>query len=262
VAKQRITVAIAQVEQSKNLAENLATAQEAVVQAHKARAEMILFPECALTGYGPALHNSTETFASARAVENALKQMRAIAREEQMAIIIGSHLPLGDGWTNSAVLISRSGRITGRYDKAHLYGRDIEYYRAGRARPAPASAHGVKVGLQICFDIRFPEPFRALALAGAQIIVVPSYIHGAKNMWKGPIVTAHAASRAAENGRFLLFANAPGRTQNVSSLIASPRGDIIARARRGARQLLTARLDLTEVNDDFLSARRRDLYPA
>ena len=262
MAKQRITVAIAQIEQSKNLAENLAATQEAVVQAHKAHAKIILFPECALTGYGPAFHSSTKTFASAGAIENALKEIRAIARKKKITIVIGSHLPLGDGWTNSAALINPSGRMTGRYDKAHLYGRDIEYYRAGRARPVPASAQGAKVGLQICFDIRFPEPFRALALAGAQIIVVPSYIHGAKNMWKGPVITAHVASRAAENSRFLLFANASGRTQNVPSLIVNPRGDIIARARRGTRQLLTARLDLTEVNDHFLNSRRRDLYPA
>lgn len=262
-----IAVAIAQIPQSRDISDNLRRIADAVAQARAARADILCLPECALTGYGPAFHKSSAPF-DPSPVASALSQARAMARDADMAILLGAHLLLANtgeaapahGWTNSCLLISPRGRVLTRYDKAHLYGRDPEYYLAGRQRPAVATVRGGRIGIQICFDIRFPEPFRALALAGAHVIVVPSFIHGPRAMWKGPVVAAHVSSRAAENGRFVVFVNAAGPNQNVPSMIADPRGDIILRARRGVRQILTARLRLDHVNNDFLRRRRADLY--
>lgn len=260
MARKRITAGVAQVGQCADVEKNLATIAAAVADARAKRVRLLVFPECALTGYGPRYHASPDLFATGAEVAAGLKAVRAMARQARMAIVLGTHLPLGDGWSNSVVLIGPSGRTMGRYDKAHLYGWGYEYYRAGRERAQPVAACGVKVGMQICFDLRFPEPFRALALAGAQIMVTPSHIHGKGDMWKGPVIEGHAVSRAAENGRFVIFANAAGRTQNAASVMVNPRGEVMARARRGARQLITARIDTAEVNDACLDCRRTDLY--
>ena len=260
--KKRLIAGVAQVGQCGDVAANLATIVLAAEEARGEGVELLVFPECALTGYGPAAHGSLDTFADKAEVAGALKVVRQLARRARMGIVLGTHLPLGDGWSNSVVMIAPSGRTVRRYDKAHLYGRGLEYYRAGRERPQPVTVRGVKVGMQICLDLRFPEPFRALACAGAEVLAVPSHIHGKGEMWKGPVMASHVVSRAAENGRFVIFANAAGRTQNAASVIADPRGEIIARARRGARQVVTARLDLTMVNDRFLQSRREDLYGA
>jgi predicted amidohydrolase len=187
-------------------------------------------------------------------------EVRELARRTGVALLVGAHLPFESGWTNSAFLVGANGRILTRYDKAHLYGDDAKYYLAGRARPQSAAVKGALVASVVCFDFRFPEPFRRLALDGAQAIAVPSHVHGRNDMWKGPVVEGHIRSRAAENGRYVIFANAAGAPQNVPSMIADPRGEVVVMARRGPRAFLTATLDLTRVNDDFLSCRRTDLY--
>ena len=254
-----LVVGIAQVRQSADMRANLAQIAEFVEMARRAGARIVCFPECALTGYGP-VHHASSAGLDPEAVEAAVTQVKKMARTARMAIVVGAHLPLEGGWSNSVLLIDSRSRLVTRYDKAHLYGRDAEFYRAGRARPSVAKVAGVRVGLQICFDIRFPEPFRTLSLEGAQLIFVPSHIHGKADMWKGPVIEAHVRSRAAENGRFVAFANAAGPDQNVPSMVADPRGELIGRCRRKARQLLVARIDLKKVNDEFLMCRRKDLF--
>ena len=255
----QIAIGIAQMRESEDMACNLQEIGRFARRAREAGADILCFPECALTGYGPAYHQSPLDVEPDE-VEAGLADVRRLARETRMAFVLGVQLPLEGGWSNSALLVRPDGRIAARYDKAHLYSLDVEFYRAGRALARVATAKRARIGMQICFDVRFPEPFRQLSLDGAQIIVVPSHIHGKRDMWKGPVIEAHVRSRAAENGRFVAFVNAAGAAQNVPSMIADPRGEIVARCRRRAGHLLVAKLDLSQVSNDFLSCRRRDLY--
>ena len=259
MAGKTIILGIAQMRESSHLGRNLWEIAQFAEAAAAEGADILCFPECALTGYGPAHHESPADF-DPDAVEAGLAEVRVLARRLGMTIAIGAHMPLDGGWTNSVLLIRSDGRIVTRYDKAHLYGLDAEFYRAGRERAEAATVKGVRIGLQICFDIRFPEPFRRLAIEGAQIILVPSHIHGKSEMWKGPVIASHVSSRAAEDGRFVAFVNSAGSAQNAPSTIANPRGEIVLRGRRGAQQILLAELDLRQVNEDFLSVRRTDLF--
>lgn len=254
----QVNVAVAQAPQCGDLGENLRTIGRFVALARKARVDVLIFPECALTGYGPRWHESSAAF-DPDAVAAGIEEVREHARESGMAILVGTALPLEGGWTNSLLLLRR-GAPTARYDKIHLYGRDTEFYRAGRALPRPARAGRARVGMQVCFDARFADPFRLLARAGAELIAVAAYIHGKSTMWKGPVLTGHLRSRASETGRFVAFANTADPTQNLPSMILNPRGEIVASCRLGAAQLLHATLDIGEISNDMLDCRRTDLY--
>jgi NAD+ synthase (glutamine-hydrolysing) len=257
MAKQFL-IGVAQARLSANLGKNLREIAEYLDQARAEKLDLLVFPECAMTGYGPAYYSSRDF--DPDAVEAALVEVRGMVKASGTAVLVGAHLPRGTDWTNSLLCIRPDGRVAARYDKAHLYDRDPDYYAAGDAPGPVVSVKRARIGLQICFDVRFPEPFRRLALNGAQVLAIPSFIHGAKDMWKGPVIEAHVRSRAAENGRFVLFANAAGAQQNAPSMIADPRGELIAKARRGAEELLIASLDLSRVNDNYLALRREALY--
>jgi NAD+ synthase (glutamine-hydrolysing) len=259
--KGTLTVGVAQMPETADLGRNLREIAKFVESARRAGVALLVFPECALTGYAPAFHKSSAGF-DPDATEAAIEEVRGLARKARLALVLGTHLPLDRGWSNSTLLIGPDGRIASRYDKAHLYGMEAEFYLAGRAPPAVKAIRGAAVGAQICFDIRFPEVSRWLALRRAEVLVVPSYIHGKKQMWKRPVIEGHIRSRAAENGRFVIFANAAGPQQNVPSMIADPRGWITAEARKNVRELLLARLDLSKVNDDMLRSCRTDLFDA
>lgn len=251
-------IGVAQAKQSANLGKNLREIAEYIDQGRAEKVDLLVFPECALTGYGPEYFESRNF--DPDAVEAALREVREMVKAAETAVAIGAHLPRGTDWTNSLLLIRPDGRIAARYDKTHLYGNDSDFYSPGNEPGPVVSVQRVRVGLQICFDIRFPEPFRRLAAQGAQIFLVPSHIHGAEQMWKDMVIEGHVRSRAAENGRFAVFANAAGEYQNVPSMIIDPRGELVEMSRKGAEELIVAPLDLSKVNDEFLSLRREELY--
>ena len=258
-SRTHVKLAAAQMPGSNSIVRNLEEIERFAVEACEQKADILCFPECALTGYGPSYHKSPLAL-SAEEVASGIAEVRRIARKLRLAMILGTQMPVHSAFSNSALLIRPDGRLACQYDKIHLYGRDVEFYRAGRDKPCLARTRGISVGMLICFDLRFPELFRPLALGGGRIIFVPSHIHGPGTHWKNTVIASHVSSRAAENGRFVFFVNTAGATQNAPSMIANPRGEIVAKCRRGARQLLVVDVNPSRVDNSFVSCRRPDLY--
>jgi predicted amidohydrolase len=259
MAKRTLKLAMAQMGESADLGRNLRRIGEMAREAASKGARLAVFPECALTGYGPACHRSAAEF-DAEAVAAAVEELRGVAREARLTLVAGAHLPGEGGWTNSILLFTPGGRAPARYDKVHLYGRDAEFYRAGRKRPDVVRTPAGRLGMQNCFDIRFPELYRGLALRGAELLLTPAHIHGRADMWKGPVIEGHMRSRAAENGRFVVFVNTAGAAQNVPSMTADPRGCLAGACRPRREEVALVEIDLGLVNDAFLRCRREELY--
>ena len=253
----KVRVAVGQMRSTDDLRANLQIVEDLLAIARQRRARLLVLPEGALTGYGPAAYDGPHRF-DERGFKEVLDDVRKAAARMKIAVVAGCGVRQSKGWMNSAVLIGPGGKICGRYDKAHLHGEDSRYYLAG----GRAKVHRIldmRLGMQICFDLRFPEPFRDLAMRCAQLVAVPAYICGADGMWKRPVIEAHIRSRAAENGRFVLFANAAGPDQNAPSMVADPRGEILVQSSLDRPELVTVDLDLTKVDNALLRARRTDL---
>ncbi|MFG1347951.1 carbon-nitrogen hydrolase family protein [Xanthobacter autotrophicus DSM 431] len=190
--------------------------------------------------------------------DETLKAFRDLARELGIFLHVGS-LALKVAETkavNRAFLLSPEGEIVARYDKIHMFDVDLgngESYRESSAyRPGErailADLDGIRLGLTICYDLRFPSLYRALAEGGASVLTVPS-------AFTRPTGEAHwhvlLRARAIENGAYVLAAAQGGKHENGRetfghSLVVDPWGRVIAEGGTDPGVIL-AELDLKEV---------------
>ena len=164
-------IALCQLPVSSDPAVNLRRVREALHEAAAGRADLAVFPEATLTRFGSDLRAAAEPldgpFCSG---------MAAAAKETGVALVAGVFEPAPDERVyNTAVLIDGDGELVASYRKLHLFDafaqRESDLVAPGSAVVTAALA-GVHVGVQICYDIRFPELTRALAVGGASLVTV------------------------------------------------------------------------------------------
>jgi len=253
--RKTVRVAAVQMPFGARVEENLAAMRACLARLARRRVELVVFPECSLSGYlvPPARRNWKKIAAG-------VEELRALAREKKMAIIFGSAEPRGSGkpW-NTAYAVDRTGRIVSRYRKSHLIDYERGHFSPGTEAPEVFSLCGLRVVMQICFDVRFPEPVRLAALAGAELAAW-LFAAAGKNAWKVPVMEGHLRSRAAENGLYVVAANKADRIMMMFSRILDPDGLDLAVAGLGRREELVASIDPAEAHHEFLGIRRKDLY--
>ncbi|MGH7856669.1 MAG: carbon-nitrogen hydrolase family protein, partial [Candidatus Binatia bacterium] len=194
------------------------------------------------------------------------ERLAAIARELRIHLQSGSILERIDGEPrcyNTALLFSPNGEILARYRKIHLFdvqipgqvdARESEIRKPGENAVVAETALG-KIGLSVCYDLRFPELYRALSKDGAEILCIPSaftFPTGAAH-WE-PLIRA----RAIENQAYVIAPNQYGTSPHGhrdygSSMIVDPWGTVVARASDG-EGVITAELDL-----EYLAKVRKEL---
>lgn len=167
---------------------------------------------------------------------------------------------------NTAVIIDNKGKLIGVYRKSHLFDA-YGYKESGFTIPGdrlfePVEACGARLGLAICFEIRYPEIFRCQALSGAELVAVPAA------WYKGPLKeeTLHflARARAHENTMFIAVASNAGSNFVGRSVVVDPLGVIVADAGPGERYI-EVEVDLDEIEKarqilPLLELRRPELY--
>ena len=234
-------------------------------------ARLVVFPECIVSGY---FLSRPEAEAVAEPVPGLRTERlhEACARHGLSAVVGLIERSPDGGCYNSAVLAGPEG-ILAVYRKTHLLclGVDRCLTRGEQLRPI-VSAADARIGLLICYDLRFPEPMRVLALEGAQLILLPTAWPSTATFYPDFL----ARARALENGVFLLAANRAGeergRTFLGRSLIVSPDGEVMAEAPADGETMLVADLDLKrsdvkhrvfdpgEYEVDLIGDRRPELY--
>lgn len=243
-----VRLTVAQIGSSQDVATNVERVCEALAEC-AAGSDLVVFPETVLSGY---MYDSRAE-AAARALRLDGPELGEVAAQCGR---LGVHAVVGlleradDGLYNSAVLIDDDGRIIGHYRKTHLPHLGVDRFadRGAEAPPVVATRHG-NVGLAICYDLRFPEVARSLALAGADIIAQPS-------IWpyEAAMLADHFTPvRACENRVFVAVANRgdseAGATFMGRSQIAAPSGVRVAQAQEDGDQFLTVAVDLAEARD-------------
>ncbi|WP_414041971.1 carbon-nitrogen hydrolase family protein [Acidithiobacillus sp. M4-SHS-6] len=212
--------------------------------------DLLVFPEMYLTGYAIGLQ-AVQTLAEfAHGVS--MQVIAACARAAKLTIVYGypERDPAGFVY-NSINVISSNGELLLTYRKVMLFGNvDRAQFSPGKGYCLPIMLHGFRIGSGICYDIEFPEVARTLALAGAEILVVPT-----ANMHPFESVSDRLIpARAQENGMFVVYANYSGHDAMFDyfgkSVICDPFGNDLVRAERG-EQLLVA-----DIHHDIMCSAR------
>ncbi|WP_028561230.1 carbon-nitrogen family hydrolase [Paenibacillus pinihumi] len=208
--------------------------------------DVIMFPEMWNTGY--ALEQINELAdEEGRATHELLS---AFSREHSVHLIGGSIAEKrSDGVYNTAYVYNREGDKTADYSKIHLFRLmdEEKHLQAGR-KLGELNIEGTPAGLMICYDIRFPELTRKLALDGAKILFVPAeWPHPRLNHWR-TLLTA----RAIENQMYVIACNRVGTSGSTNffgnSLIIDPWGEIVAEAGE-EETILRAQIDVSLVDE-------------
>lgn len=263
-------VGLAQYGATPDKAENLARAVEACADAARRNVDLIVFPEV-------FMHRRADDAAAAPAdlaepLDGPFVRGLARAAAEHGLHAVAGVLERAPGESykafNTAVLIAPTGELLAAYRKAHLYdafgGRESDRFLPGREPPPVVETPLGRIGLQICYDIRFPEWSRLLALRGAEVIALPtSWVSGPlkEEQW----VTLVRA-RALENTCWIAAADQVRSDRVGRSLVVDPMGVVVA---DGGEEpgLITAEVDLERLRRirqklPALAHRRPELYGA
>ncbi len=206
--------------------------------------DVILFPEMWNTGYAlEQIHELAD-----RQGERTKEMLADFARRHQVNLIAGSVADKqGDHVKNTIYAFDREGRSVAEYSKIHLFRlMDEEKYLASGDLLGRMELEGIPAGLMICYDIRFPELARKLALDGAKILFVPAeWPRPRLHHWRTLLM-----ARAIENQMYVVSCNRVGKSGTTEffghSMVINPWGEVLAEGGE-QEEILQATIDLGEV---------------
>jgi len=229
-------------------AENLETVRAFAAEASRRGSRLLCLPEACLTGF-------PWSWLQAHAGELAapVEAMRRIARSTGLFLSFSHMVPSAEGrLANTHFLLTPDGDTLAEYRKVHLFSLfGEERHVVPGSRRVVADAPWGKTGLAVCYDIRFPELFRACALEGAVLFLCPAaFPYPRREPWR-----VLARARAVENQAYFLGTNAVGPegdgedavTYFGTSVAAGPLGEVLAEGDETSEALLTVDLDFGQV---------------
>lgn len=253
-----LKIAACQMRVCDSIDENAAKISEMLFRAKSLGASLAVFPECAVCGYPPLLYKSPDEI-PIEIVEAANARLGDVVAQAGIAAVVGTIVKSSKGdLLNSALIFEEDGHLAGRADKIHMFKDDAVFFKPGNEIKV-FELCGIKTGVPICYDIRFPEQFRLLKDAGAELVIVPLHAIGPES-WKLPVFEGTFRTRAAENVFYLAAINAASPNQTCASRICDTNGVSLAEAAIGNEEIITADLDLNIPKSSIYADRRTDLY--
>ncbi|MFJ4004603.1 carbon-nitrogen hydrolase family protein [Streptomyces sp. NPDC090023] len=246
-----------------SVAENLKVLDEAAGRAAEAGAGLLAAPEMFLTGY--AIGGEIPYLAEPADGDSA-DAVADIATRHGLAIAYGYPERDGDTVYNSAQIISAEGARLANYRKTHLFGCfERDHFTPGERQVVQTELNGLTVGLLICYDVEFPENVRAHALAGTDLLIVPTaQMHPYQFVPESMIPV-----RAFENQMYVAYVNRVGQEGEFEfvglTTLAGPDGVARVRAGRASAELVFADADpaflaASREANPYLKDRRPGLY--
>ncbi len=255
-------------DKSENLRRGLASAE----QAARAGAKLICFAELAFEHFHPQRQAGANPLELAEPVPGPITQaFQKLAREYGVVTVLNLYERDGAHAYDSSPVIDADGTLLGRTRMVHITDypcfHEQGYYTPGDTGAPVYDTRVGKIGVAICYDRHYPEYMRALALGGAELVIIPQA--GAVDEWPEGLYEAELQVAAFQNGYFTALCNRVGKEDCLTfageSFVCAPDGRVVARAPKGQDFLLYADVDLASTRESharrlFLRHRRPELY--
>jgi N-carbamoylputrescine amidase len=260
----------AALDKTANLARGLAALEEAA----RMGAGVAAFAELAFEPFHPQHPAEGDVRALAEPVPGPTTDaLAAAARRLGLVIVFNLFERDGDTTYDCSPVFDADGTLLGRTRMIHITDfacfHEAGYYAPGDTGAPVFDTKAGRIGVAICYDRHFPEYMRALALGGADLVVVPQA--GAVDEWPEGLFEGEMRTAALQNGYFVALCNRVGKEERVTfggeSFVCGPDGVVRARAAKLRDELLLADIDLTEnassiARRQFLRERRPEVYGA
>ena len=251
---------------------NVRRGLDALEKAARGGAQLVAFPELAFEPFHPQRQASADPRQIAEPVPGPITdRFSRAARELGVVVVINLYERDGERAFDTSPVIDADGALLGRTRMIHITDypcfHEQGYYTPGdTGAPVYQTAAGA-VGIAICYDRHYPEYMRALALGGADLVVVPQA--GSVGEWPDGLYEAEMQVAAFQNGYFVALCNRVGKEECLTfageSFVCGPDGTLIGRAASGQDAILHADIDLSTAAASharrlFLRHRRPELY--
>lgn len=251
-----------------NIARGLANLEAAASNG----AAIACYAELAFEWFHPQHPARGDVLGLAEPVDGPLvRAFRAKARELGIVVVLNLFERDGESAFDASPVIDADGTLLGVTRMVHIteYAcfHEQGYYAPGDTGAPVFRTRAGTIGVAICYDRHFPEYMRALALAGADLVLVPQA--GAVGEWPDGLYEAEMRVAAFQNGYYVALCNRVGREERLEfsgeSFACAPDGAVIARAGRGTEEILYAEVDLastaaSHARQLFMKHRRPELY--
>lgn len=266
-----MTIALVQQQPTADQDASLQRGLDALATAAAAGADLVVYPELSFTPFWPQHPAGDAVLTRAEPIPGpTTAAFQDAAARHGVVAIINLYERAGDVAYDTSPVIDADGRLLGRTRMMHI--TDYEgfyeqgYYAPGNAPAVYRTAAG-RIGVAICYDRHYPEYLRALALQGADLVVVPQA--GAQGEWPDGLFEAELRVAGFQNGYFMALANRVGPedvlTFDGGSFVTDPEGQLVAQAPRGEEAILYAEINLDACTEApartlFLQHRRPEMY--
>lgn len=265
-------IALIQQHATREREENINRGIQALEEAALCGANLVVYPELAFDRFFPQLPYSSESLQHAEVIPGRTTQTFCQKAEEfGVVLVLNLFERDGDRTYDASPVIDSDGSIVGKNRMVHIieapHFHEKSYYSPGNLGAGVFNTAVGTIGVAICYDRHFPEYMRALALKGAEIVIVPQA--GATDEWPRGIFEAELQVAAFQNGYFTALVNRVGREERLTfsgeSFVTDPEGRIIAQAPRERDCILYAEVNLNLLEKSpakryFLQDRRPNIY--
>jgi len=233
---------------SDDIGENLRAIERGIKKSSKENVRLFMTQECAICGYPPIERDKVSSI-DFETVANAVGRIKELAVENNMYIGLGTIIPENGKYFNSIALISPNQENPASYSKKALWGWDAENFTRGISSGI-YTIDELKIGIRICYEVRFPEYFRELFKEEVRIAFVSFCdISSKPDPGRYGIIKSHLVTRAVENAMYVISVNSIAKHQTAPTCLIDPDGNVLTVAPSDREHILT--LDLANPKSNF-----------